>query len=77
MYTDSAMQMLFSHSHFASYSFKKKFLNGTNLIEQKLVISSRVPGTVQGQVGWGHTQPGLVFDMEVGGLTCGEGIGAS
>ena len=25
-----------------------------------------VPGSVQGQVGWGPGQPGLVLDMEVG-----------
>ena len=27
-----------------------------------------IPGGVQGQVGWGPGQPGLVLDMEVGGL---------
>ena len=76
MYTDSAMQILLTHSHFASYSLKNIFLNGTNLIEQKLFIPSRVPASVQGQVGWGPGQPGLVLDMEVGGPACDRGIGA-
>ena len=33
-----------------------------------------VPGGVQGQAGWGPGQPGLVFDMEVGGPTCSRGL---
>jgi len=36
-----------------------------------------VPGIVQGQVGWGLWQPGLVLDMEVGGPACGDGVAAS
>ena len=35
-----------------------------------------VPGGVQGQVGWGPGQPGLVLDMEVGGLACSREVGA-
>jgi len=35
-----------------------------------------VPGGVQGQVGWGPGQPGLVLDMEVGGPACDRGVGA-
>ena len=31
-----------------------------------------VPGDVQGQVGWGPGQPGLVLHVEVGSPTCGE-----
>ena len=31
-----------------------------------------VPGGVQGQVGWGPGQPGLVLDMEVGGRGVGD-----
>jgi len=31
---------------------------------------------VQGQVGWGPGQPGLVLDMEVGGPACSRGVGA-
>jgi len=32
-----------------------------------------VPGGVQGQVGWGPGQPGLVLDMAVGSPACGGG----
>ena len=35
-----------------------------------------VPVGVQGQVGWGPGQPGLVLDMKVGSPTCGRGVGA-
>ena len=35
-----------------------------------------IPGGVQGWVGWGPGQPGLVLDMEVGGLAYGKGVGA-
>ena len=39
-----------------------------------------LPGGVQGQVGWGPGQPGLVWNGEVGGLggpACSREIGAS
>ena len=36
-----------------------------------------VPGGVQGQVGWGPGQPGLVLSAEVGGPACGRGVGHS
>jgi len=36
-----------------------------------------IPGGVQGQVGWGPGQPGLVLDMEFGGPACGRCVGAS
>ena len=35
-----------------------------------------VPGGVQGQVGWGPGQSGLVLNGEVGGPACGRGVGA-
>ena len=35
-----------------------------------------IPGSVQGQVGWGPGQPGLVLDTEVGGPVCGREVGA-
>jgi len=35
------------------------------------------PAGVQGQVGWGSGQPGLVLDMEVGGPACSSGVGGS
>ena len=31
-----------------------------------------IPGGVQGQVGWGPEQPGLVPGLEVGGPACGK-----
>jgi len=34
-----------------------------------------IPGGVQGQVGWGPEQPGLVLNMEVGGPACGGSVG--
>ena len=34
-----------------------------------------VPGSVQGQVGWGPGQPGLVLNGEVDGPACGRGVG--
>ena len=34
-------------------------------------------GGVQGQVGWGPGQPGLVLNGEVVGPACGRGVGAS
>jgi len=36
-----------------------------------------IPGGVQGQVGWGPEQPGLVLDMEIGGPACSRSVGAS
>jgi len=36
-----------------------------------------IPGSVQGQVGWGPGQPGVVLKVEVGGPACGGGVGSS
>jgi len=36
-----------------------------------------IRGGVEGQVGWGPGQPGLVGNVEVGGPVCGGGVGAS
>jgi len=36
-----------------------------------------VPDDVQGQVGWGPGQPGLVLNVEVGGPACTGGVGDS
>jgi len=35
-----------------------------------------IPGGVQGQVGWGPGQPGLVFNVEVGSPACDREVGA-
>ena len=40
-------------------------------------VDAPLPGGVQGQVGWGPGQPGLVLNVEVGGPACGRGIGDS
>jgi len=34
-----------------------------------------IPEDVQGQVGWGPVQPGLVLNVKVGGPACGRGSG--
>ena len=34
-----------------------------------------VSGGVQGQVGWGPGQPGIVPDLKVGVPTCGRAVG--
>jgi len=36
-----------------------------------------IPGGVQGQVGWGPGQPGLVLNRELGGPACTRRVGAS
>ena len=36
-----------------------------------------IPGGVQGQVGRGPGQPGLVLNVEVGGCVRSRGVGAS
>ncbi len=46
-------------------------------LPREAVDAPSIPGGVQGQVGWGPGQPGLVLDMEVGGPACGGGVGAS
>jgi len=38
------------------------------------VDAPSIPGGVQGQVGWGPGQPGLVFEVEVGGPACVGGL---
>ena len=44
---------------------------------QEAVDAPSIPGGVQGLVGWGPGQPGLVLDVEVGGPACGGVVGAS
>ena len=36
-----------------------------------------IPEGVQGQIGWGPVQPGLVLNVEVGGSACVRGVGDS
>ena len=44
---------------------------------REAVDAPSIPGGVQGQVGWGPGQPGLVGNMEAGGSACSRGAGAS
>jgi len=40
------------------------------------VDAPSIPGGVQGQVGWGPGQPGLLPDLDVGGPACSGEVGA-
>ena len=43
-------------------------------LPREAVDAPSIPGGVQGQVGWGPGQPGLVLHVEVGGPACGGGL---
>jgi len=43
-------------------------------LPREAVDALSIPGGVQGQVGWGPGQPGLVLHVEVGGPACGGGL---
>ena len=49
----------------------------SNFLLREAVDAPSIPGGVQGQVGWGPGQPGLVLNVEVGGTACGGDVGAS
>ena len=40
-------------------------------LSREAVDAPSIPGGVQGRVGWGPGQPGLVLNVEVGGPACG------
>ena len=44
-------------------------------LSREAVDTPSIPGGVQGQVGWGPGQHGLVLNGEVGGPACGGGLG--
>ena len=46
-------------------------------LPREAVDTPSIPGSVQGQAGWGPGQPGLVLDMEAGGSACGSRVGTS
>jgi len=48
-----------------------------NRLPRAAVDALSIPGGVQGQVGWGPGQPGLVLNVEVGGRAWGGGVGDS
>ena len=43
-------------------------------LPREAVDAPSIPGGVQGQVGWGPGQPGLVWNVEVVGPVCGGGL---
>ena len=43
-------------------------------LPREVVDAPSIPGGVEGQVGWGPGQPGLVLNVEVGGPACGGGL---
>ena len=43
-------------------------------LPREAVGAPSIPGGVQGWVGWGPEQPGLVLNGEVGGPACGRGL---
>ena len=43
-------------------------------LSREAVDAPSILGGVQGQVGWGSGQPGLVLDMEDGSPECGRGL---
>ena len=45
-------------------------------LPREVVNALSIPGGVQGRVGWGPGQPGLVLDMEVGSPAYSRGVGA-
>ena len=45
-------------------------------LPREVVDAPFIPVGVQGQVGWGHGQPGIVLNVEVGGPACGVGVAA-
>ena len=46
-------------------------------LPREAVDAPSIRGGVEGQVGWGRGQPGLVLSVEVGGPVCGGGVGAA
>ena len=56
--------------------FTMRMVRCWNRLLREAVDALSIPEGVQGQVGWGPGQPGLVLKVEVGGPACGRGIGA-
>jgi len=54
--------------------FLVQLLETHNNITAQRGCGCPIPGGVQGQVGWGPGQPGLILDMEVGCPACGGGL---
>ena len=56
--------------------FTMRVVRCWNSCPQEAVDAPSIPGGVQGLVGWGPGQPGLVLDMEVGSPAYSRGVGA-
>ena len=54
--------------------FTRRVVRCWNGLPREAVDAPSIPGGVQGQVGWGPGQPGLVLSAEVGGPACGKGL---
>ena len=57
--------------------FTERVVRCWNRLPREAVDAPSIPGGVQGQVGWGPGQPGLVLNGEVGDSVCGRGVGDS
>ena len=57
--------------------FTMRVVRCWNRLPREAVDAPSIPGDVQGRVGWGPGQPGLVLNVEVGGRACSRGVGAS
>jgi len=60
-------------------SIEVLYYESAEVLEQTVqrVCGSLILGGVQGQVGWGSGQPGLILDGEVVGPACIRGAGDS
>jgi len=59
------------------FGLKDLYQESGEVLEQlprEAVDAPSIRGGVQGQVGWGPGQPGLVLHVEVGGPACGRGL---
>ena len=53
--------------------FTMRVVRCWNRLPREVVDAPSIPGGVQGQIGWGPGQPGLVLKVKVGGPAFGRG----
>ena len=56
--------------------FTERVVSCWNRLPREAVDALSILGGVQGQIGWGPGQPGLLLGTEVGGSACSGGVGA-
>ena len=56
--------------------FTMRVVRFWNRLPREVVDAPSIPGGVQGQIGWGPGQPGLVLNVEIGSPACGSEVGA-